>query len=81
MVDQLAETRQMLAAIVDHWCPKQFDHEPFQVRQMRALMECNVTAMGAKAKIDGKDCVRPYEICTQAPESFEQIIKATRNPI
>ena len=69
----------MIQGIVDHWCPSQFDHETFQVRMLRALMECNVTAMGARAKIEGKDCVRPYDICTQPPESFEQLIANRRH--
>jgi hypothetical protein len=69
----------MITGIVDHWCPRQFDHEPFQVRMLRALMECNVTAMAARDKFEGRLSIRPYDICTQPPESFEQIIANRRH--
>lgn len=71
--------QQMIQGVVDHWCPKQFDGESFQVRTIRALLEANVTAMAAKSKIDGTDCVRPYDICTQPPASWEEIDKNRRN--
>lgn len=51
--------QQRIVDLVDHWCPKQFGHEDFNVRVIRAFLCATSCAADQKRTIDGAGPVMP----------------------
>lgn len=56
---EVAKLAKELAAAVEHWCPPQFHHEPWDQRLIRAFLEARACTMDLRRIADGKESIRP----------------------